>query len=86
MKEVAGRFVCSVYNVYLLHICTRVLVEFDQYEGGCREGSATYVSEWWWSVVNMKEVEERFVCSTSICYLCARVVVECGHICLLYSK
>jgi hypothetical protein len=29
----------------------------------------------------MKEVEERFVCSTSICYLlvCARVVMEYGQ-------
>jgi hypothetical protein len=29
----------------------------------------------------MKEVEERFVCSTSICYLlvCARVVEKCGQ-------
>ncbi len=41
----------------------------------------------------MKEVEERFVCSTSICYLlvCARVVKECGQyeegegeVCLFY--
>jgi hypothetical protein len=41
----------------------------------------------------MKEVEERFVCSTSICYLlvCARVVVEYGQyeggggkVCLFY--
>ncbi len=55
--------------------------------------SATYVPEWWWRVVNMNEVEERFVCSTSVCYLlvCARVVEECGQyegdggkVCLFY--
>ncbi len=53
--------------------------------------SVTYVPELWWCVVDMKEVEERFVCSTSVCYLCARVAVECGQyeegggeVCLFY--
>ncbi len=55
-----------------------VVVVCGQYEGGGGEVCLFCIcllsmcQKWWWSVVNIKEVEERFVCSASVCYLCAR--------------
>ncbi len=42
--------------------------------------NTVYVPEWEWSVVNMKEVEERFICSTYIYLLPTRMCQSGGGV------